>query len=296
MSEALVYLQRGGRRAGTTNAALPNLKKTGVNAHIGCSLRKLRDQGFLRNMQADWYAESLRLTFFALPTWTQRALFAEVVGTPASEQVSRPLQNFHQESGSAFGRHLIVGQTPGRIDFILSDNPTPPVFGAPPLALKDFFWIGELKESISLFDQIIGRAAISVGGALRVAYAITLLRQTETARGAIGILKEQLPTVDFDPQNDADLVYQINHPRLSRTGRKTNRLARWEAIQSGTVQLGLGAMVPVSMSPLAFAARVHIDVNTDADNKVPIADQELADVIAELRSMAVEIAERGDSK
>jgi hypothetical protein len=246
-------------------------------------------------MQGDWYAESLRLTFFVPADWVQRSIFFEITGSQAAEQVVRPPVHLHQEIGNALGALFTVSQQPGRIDLVLSDTPTL-ASGMAAQAPKAFYWAGPLKDCTEAFDRVIAAAVpIVAANALRVAYAITPLKQTETASGAMEVLKDALPTVDFDPQSDTDFVYQINRPRVSRFGYKLNRLARWEVIQSSILNITVGVPATIPMVE-AFAARIYADISTDEKNTKPIPAITLAEVVDEVRAIALEIVDKGDRK
>lgn len=247
-------------------------------------------------MQGDWYAESLRLTFFVLPSWIQRSIFSEITGSPPAEQVVRPPVQFHQETGNALGAQFTVLQQAGRIDFILSDTPNPAGAGTAVQVPKAFFWAGPLRECTATFDRAVAAAVPVVASAMRVAYAIALLKQTETASSAMKVLKQAVPTVDFDPEIDSDFVYQINRPRVSRFGYKLNRLVRWEIIQSSILSITAGAALPIPISA-AFAARVYADVSTDEKNTKPLSEIiTLSEAVDEVRALALDIVHKGDMK
>ena len=169
-----------------------------------------------------------------------------------------------------------------------------PVVGIAGPSAKGFFWAGPLKECSEAFDHITVKAVRVVDGALRVAFSVTLVKQTETVADTMNALKEVLPTVDFDPEVDGDLVYQINRPRVGRLGHKLNRLGRWETIKTSFLSITTGVAMPLPTP--AFAARVYADISTDENNTVLISEPVLSDVVAELQSEAFEIAVKGDTK
>jgi len=140
------------------------------------------------------------------------------------------------------------------------------------------------------------RATALITSATRVAYAITLVRQTESVREAGACLHKFLPTVGFDPNHDCDLVFQVNRPTSDEKGRFINRLAKWESIQLTTLHIGIGVppLPAVPSRPPVYAARIYVDVSTDADNTQPLND--LSELVVELRGHAVSIAENGDTR
>jgi hypothetical protein len=248
------------------------------------------------DMQGNWYAESVRLTFFVPANWTQRPIFSEIVGIPPAEQITRPPLGLHQEAGSALGAYLTVGQQPGRIDIVLSDTPNTSGTAVGQQPPKSFVWAGPLTECIEAFDQTIDVAVKLVDGmAIRVAYAITSLKQVETVQGAMKILKEALPNIDFNPERDVDLIFQINRPREGRLKQKINRLVRWEVLQSNLIRVEMAAAIPM-LAGTTFAARVYADMSTDEKRTIPFNQVDLLDIVKDVRSEALEVLGKGTAK
>ena len=245
-------------------------------------------------MTIEWYAESLRLTFFALPDLVQRPLFVELTGVPPAEQVARPLLKFQQENGNAFGAYVNIIQQPGRVDIVFSDAPdmsASRLFGS---EIKAFFWLGKLDASIAIFESIVSKAIAAIDSAFRVAYAVTALKQVESMTATLNILRECLPRLEFDPETDADLIFQITRPQKARDGRKIIELVRWQSLQA-TVQFHSNvASVALPHTRSAFAAHVYADVSSDAENKTAITGHVLRDLIDDLRAVAVQVVERGE--
>jgi hypothetical protein len=243
-------------------------------------------------MLNDWKAESLRLTFFVQPQWVQRQLFGDVLGIPATEVVARPQLQYHQEVGAALGGQVSIIQQPQRVDFILSEAVTARADARP------FFWIGQLTDSLEEFDRLVEKAVPLIKTPLRVAFAIAAIQESASAAEAMRILRKDLPTVAFDEDNDLDLAFQINRPRRGFHGERINRVSKWETIESTRIQFvaALPPTITASSSPGGFAARVYVDANTEANTVTPIANDDLTDIIRLIRSMAIEIIEKGDVK
>lgn len=135
--------------------------------------------------------------------------------------------------------------------------------------------------------------------ATRVAYSVATIRQAQSVREAVGFLIEYLPTLEIDPARDLDLVFQVNRPTRNARGTLINRLARWEAMQLTSVRVVVGGSLPVSPLPSAppvYAARVYVDVSTDAENTISFTGDDLTAVVRELRAYAIDIAENGDRR
>jgi hypothetical protein len=243
-----------------------------------------------------WYVESLRLSFFGLTEWKPRPIFEQIVDAMPTQITAQPVMRFHQEWGNVSDAYVNITQNLDRLDVVLSDQPTRNTIDPDAAGYRPLFWVGPYGSSIERFDPICERATALANSATRAAYAMSLIRQTENAREAGVRLHEFLPTVAFDPNNDLDLSFQVNRPVRDKEGRYINRLAKWESIQTIMLQVGIGAtpLAPLPSKPPIFAARIYIDVSTDAENTSALNN--LPELARELRSYTREIAENGDSK
>lgn len=243
----------------------------------------------------EWLAESIRLSFIGVPSWTQRPVFAEISGTQPALITAQPMIALHQEAGRVSHAHLNILQLANRIDLLLGDNPTRNTVDPNAPAYKPLFSIGPYRESLALFDSLSAKATGLVNSATRVAFAITLIRQTENARDSVRYLHKLLPRLPVDPDNDLELIFQINRPVHDSRGLLINRLAKWEALQITTMQVGLGASpLPIIPSrPPISAAQAYIDVSTAAENIFPLNN--LSEIVNDLRRYAIELAEHGDT-
>jgi hypothetical protein len=241
-----------------------------------------------------WLAESFRLSFIGVPSWTPRPIFLETTGAQPALTTAQPLVQMHQEAGEVSHAQLSVVQQASRIDFVLGDKPRNP-FDQTALDYKALFSIGPYREGLELFDSISAKAISLVSSAVRVAFSITLIRQTDNAQESIRCLHKLVPRLPVDPNNDLDLVFQINRPVHGSQGQLINRLAKWESLQITTVQVGVGAAsLPIVPSrPPVSAAQVYIDVSTDAANISPLGN--LSELVNELRRHATKLAEAGDT-
>lgn len=240
-----------------------------------------------------WLAESFRLSFIGVPNWTQTPVFADISGAQPALITAQPMVQLHQEAGSVSHAHLNVVQQANRIDLVLGDKPTQNTVDPNAPGYKAFFSIGAYRENLELFDLLSAKAVALVSSAMRVAFAITLIRETENAHESIRYLHQFVPSLPIDPSNDLDLIFQINRPVHDSRGLLLNRLVKWEALQITTMQVGIGAaLMPILPSrPPVTAAQVYIDVSTDAQNMSPLSD--LPEVVSELRGHAVKLAESG---
>jgi hypothetical protein len=241
-------------------------------------------------MLVDWYAESFRLTVFVGPNWNRRPLFQELVGlAPQELSENVPLQQ-RQEAGIISGAQARVMQQPGRIDVLLSDIPTRNTINPAASDYKKFFWIDKLEPGVDLFDQITKNVGVIGAAAQRIAYVPTLLWPCDSTKIAMSTLQKMLPLVQFNPDIDTDLVWYINRPRDVEGIGTINRYSKWNIVQAGFLMLGAERPSP---PPTEFAARVELDINTSATNE-EVRSNEILKMVQLLRSLALEIAEKGD--
>ncbi|MGJ4945136.1 hypothetical protein ACQR1W_31565 [Bradyrhizobium sp. HKCCYLS1011] len=243
---------------------------------------------------ANWNAESFRLTLFDVADWIQRPIFAEIAASPPAQINAQPPIQFYQETGNLFDAYLSVTQQGNRVDVSLSDEPTRNTIDPSTPGYRPLYYVGPYQSSLAYFDQICDRTTNVFKRAARLAYAITLIRQTSNMPEAMSILRGYLPTIDFDPQTDRDLAFQINRPTHDRAGKLINRLARWETVQLAKIRVMAATVPTVAPGETTFAARAYVDVNTDAENTVPLGD--LPELIRDLRAQAVHMIEHGDTK
>jgi hypothetical protein len=249
------------------------------------------------SLKIGWNVESLRLTFIGVEGWTQRQIFAEIAGVPADQINAQPKLHLHQETGNVGDAYLAVSQQADRIDIVLSDQPTRNTINPAAPDYRPLFWVGPLLESVERFDVLMKRAIPLVSRANRLAYAMVLVHQAGTIHEALEYLHQYLPTVDFDPETDLDLSFQINRPVHDGRGRMINRLAKWQAAQAMLLQLTSTLPMPATSAlPLETFAQLYIDISTDANNTVPITGDELPALVDSLRDHAVVLAEKGDRK
>ncbi|WP_439375384.1 hypothetical protein [Bradyrhizobium sp. DASA03120] len=242
-----------------------------------------------------WLAEGLRLSFFGVSGWSQRAIFKEISGVEPAATTAQRMMQVYQEAGDVSHAHLTIVQQANRIDVVLGDRPTQNTVDPSLPGYKPFFSIGPFRQSLESFDSFAGKAVALLPNAIRVAYAITLIRPTSGSKEAIRAIHKLIPRIPVDPENDTDLLFQINRPTRDDRGLLINRLAKWEALQVTTVRVNpMGGPIPIMpATPPVSAAQIYIDANTDAGNIVPLNN--LSELLSELRQHAVKLAEAGEA-
>ena len=239
-------------------------------------------------MPFDWYAESLRVTFFVGNDRRQEALFATIAGTPPQETVERAPQHLRQDVGQVSGSRLAVVQQQGRVDVHLLGISQDTAFS----------WIGSFAEALKIFNPLVDKAAAAMYNPSRIAFAPTLILPADTFSAANMTLRSLLPLVTFDPANDTDIVWQINRRRPSRIRGTINRLAKWEVLQVQLVTISstnaVPTATPIVAEPPVSAVRLSIDINTDPTITTAIVGTAIGQTLDELRAHAIEISEKGD--
>jgi hypothetical protein len=251
-------------------------------------------------MPIDWYVESFRLTFFVGAEWTQRPLFAELTGIEPTERSEKTIPIPTRQESGGFGEvHVRTIQQPGRLDILMTDVPTRNVSDPEAPDYKAFFWIAKLVSAFAMFDEITAKVPHFTSPLLRIAYVPTLICRASDARGTMQLLRQALPLVQFDPEIDTDLFWQINRPRSVDGIGKINRVSKWNALQTHLVPVPISGVAGqqaaiLAIPPLAeFAVRAEFDVNTAPTNP-EISPDAVKNIINVLRSFAIEIAEYGD--
>jgi hypothetical protein len=245
-------------------------------------------------MPVDWYAESFRLSLFVSPNWIRRPLFEEIAGVEPQEWTEKVQLQTRQETGLFFGGQLNIIQQPGVLIIQLADTPTRNINDPTALEYKKFYWIDKLVPALTIFDRISNNIRNLNSPVYRVGYAPTLIFPTNDRTSAMRTLKEMLPLLQFDPDIDTDLVWNINRPRRMEPVGVVNRLSRWNTLQAGFLRITGPELSALPLPPpTEFAARLELDINTPHSIQEMQADS-IPGVIQTLRSLALEIADKGD--
>lgn len=125
-------------------------------------------------------------------------------------------------AGPFAGTHLVVQNTPVRIDFTI--QPIPPAATGVPS-----FLAGNAEELITLLEGKVPQVCEIVGSARRIALAGALFLEAEGRTHAYELLKGLLKSVAVNPQRMRDLTYAVNWPVVSAGGFELNRLTTWSA-------------------------------------------------------------------
>lgn len=234
----------------------------------------------------DWLTSSVRFTGFSTNTADGDIVsFEKLTGLPADEINARPAQAIRQETGSHGPYRLIVGCQPGRFDIVLAKPPS--------AELEEIIHIGAFDEALAALIELMQPWMKGVSTLKRVALAPTLAKSAKDGLEAQRLMKRLLPKLDFDPELDRDILWQINRPRLSTAipQLSINRLSKWQILQIQV--LTVGASGAQSTAPTSLL-QLDLDINTSAENQAAIASELLPRMVSELGSIAQEIMLKGD--
>lgn len=244
-----------------------------------------------------WQAESLRLTAFPTPAaeFAEPSWWKNLVGEPPEKRLSTPRTSSLQEQGPFAGGTLVLTVNPLRIDWAL--RPTQEETQSEPQA---FLTISSFTESLARFSALIGRwfDEQMCPPLKRLALGAVLVLPVASLRQGYEQLSEYLPAVKLSIDGSSDFFYQINRPRVSKSGvhnLNINRLSRWSVFTWQAALLGIipGA-VETKISRPDFACRLELDINTAADFVGTLPDEQRGKILEELGLFALEIVQKGD--
>lgn len=205
-----------------------------------------------------------------------------------------PKRGAVQEEGKFDGGRLILSVQPMRIDWVVSAHI---VEGN---ELETFPTIGPFSESLRTFLVLIERwlQSETAPPVKRIALGAVLLQAVENKHMGYEQIAKYLRTVQIDPSNSSDFLYQINRPRVSASGivdLKINRLSKWSVSGWRSALLAVTpASVEQAMGPESFACRLEFDINTAADFVGSLPRDGLSKIVRELANLGQEIARDGD--
>ncbi len=250
-------------------------------------------------MSEFWGAVLLRLTAFIgeQAEGAHSGWWESVTGRPPEHEETRRLQaTYHYDGsilvgGSASGI-LNLDVSPGRVDWVLVKDVAPQQ-----LESLQSSALGPLVPTIDGFQALLsswfGLAGCSVN---RLALGAQLCGPSVGKIEGYRALGTFLPDVKIDTEGSSDFLYRINRPRPSlvlQDGTPVNRLSLWSvsALRVSVLRTDGGQ---TAMFPEEATCTLELDINTGQTRSTAIPSGILADLLKELRSLLVEIAELGD--
>jgi hypothetical protein len=237
----------------------------------------------------DWSAVTLRVTAFLSPSSEVEGQnwWPEIVGEKPSKRQEEPRKGISQEEGPFANGKLILVTQPQRIDWLYKFT-------------EEFEPIGLFAETIDQFIPSMLRWLEFAPSIMRLAFGATLIIPVENPASGNRLFSSFLHYVQIDSENSADLLYQINRPRPSKTDITDlviNRLSKWNVM---LLQNAVLSLIPNLQNAANIATRttwlcdLTLDINTAAEFQGELPKAQLPNLLNELTTLAQEIAREGD--
>ncbi len=245
-----------------------------------------------------WLSEVFRLTsFFRNSDRLDTSKWWEtVVGELPDNRNAQPKIGVFQDQGPYESGQLIMSAQPGRVDWLFI-----PSFDKQ-IGMPNLLELPPYHSKKELFLQIVDRWFEICPPTIRVAYGLVLNKPVSDKKSGYRELSKYLSTIQMDPENSSDFLYQINRRRLSKNipGLQLNRLSKWTVASAEITQIPIGAVIiPTADSNqqtnIRFA-RLELDINTAQEFTKTIPNENISSIFIELAELADEIAELGDIK
>lgn len=243
-----------------------------------------------------WLVETLRLTAFpsAGATVEPRDWWEHVVGEAPETRNIQPRINSVQEEGEFFGGRLILTVQPQRADWLFIPA-FEPHFGAP-----DFAQLRPFPDSLAILRKLSSQWLERSPLLQRLAFGAVLDIPTDSRPAGYRQLAQYLPSVQIDPEDSSDFLYQINRRRVSRIMPElsVNRLSKWSVATAKFLQVAVGDVpgrieIPSEEYTLV---RAELDINTAHEYRGTLPARLLPDLFEELIELGKEISTKGDAK
>jgi hypothetical protein len=235
---------------------------------------------------AEWSAEQIRLTAFALPGAANPMLerwWEAIVGTPPDEATTNLKMGLRTLAGSFHTGKLILKLELNRIDWLFVPQGPDPATGLS----GEFPSLGPIHENLKLFTDITERwlNQDDIPDLVRIAFGAIVTHPEPDRRSAYLRLPDYLP-LRIDPES-TDFNLQINVPSVTRTGidgLRINRLSRWAIMGLARVafQAEGGGIGATTSQYVNHALRVEVDINTSGDLRTALPRERLIDLYREL--------------
>lgn len=246
-----------------------------------------------------WQVETLRLTAFstALPDLSSIKWWETVTGEPSETKTLQQRTGRLQETGRIKGGfcNLSLECQPQRIDWLFS-----PIV-KDDQELKSFPTFVSLPDGLKIYEEMLLPWIAQCPTLNRVAFGAALTQPVENRRAGYQTLAKLLPAVELDPEGSSDFSYQINRPRVSKSGvqnLRINRLSRWGVVRLSGIMVQVTAGQPTARvfesSQEVNACRVELDINTSPQFQGTFPSETLASLVKELMDLGIEIASNGD--
>jgi hypothetical protein len=240
----------------------------------------------------EWLVESLRATIFPVPgvasspdTW-----WRDTIGTDPETRTVKPATREHLEEGPFDGGKLgLIINSLGVIQWQVTPEPPRELPAGIPSA-------GALLALLPPFMAALEKWLPMSPVASRLALGVVVHAPVPGHREGYERLGTYLRQyVTLDPEGSSDFLYRINRPRASTTpvqGLRINRLSTWAVAKLTLLATSVAIQGRVGVEH--YACRVDLDINTVPTFEGTFGPAVMAEVIGELRQLALEILAEGD--
>ncbi|NOT24084.1 MAG: hypothetical protein HOP22_15365 [Nitrospiraceae bacterium] len=242
-----------------------------------------------------WSPQQLRLTVFPdkLFDLPEPGWWVKLLGEPPEERKVKSKELSQVEQGGFRKGKLMLNITAARIDWTY----TAPISDEMEIDMSmGMPTLGSFESALDDFRSIVGRWLTEMCPAIaRMAFGAILLYPAENHEKGYELLGKYLPEMRVDPQGSSDLLYQINRPRVSKTGiseLRINRLSKWGVLKAQVHLFSAGKGVIKDLG--AFATRLELDINTNQDFGGELPQEKLNLLFEELIDLGREIGVKGD--
>lgn len=221
-----------------------------------------------------------------------------IVGTPPEQQESQPRVGVTRDIGTVLegSAGLELRRSPGRVDWLL----TPVLQVIVPINAQPstFPSIGEVEDVSTSFSNLLFPRAAQSYDAVRFALGLTAHRHAASKEASYAELESLSKKTKFDIKGASDFLYQINRYRISTAvpGLMVNRLLRLSCAAVTDMQIAFPTEGSHSRNTglPTFVTRMDLDINTEATRREPIPAAQRELLLAELKSLALEMLREGD--
>lgn len=244
---------------------------------------------------SEWQAGRLRLTAF-VPVSVRVGdvrKWQDLVGQPPDSSSYRPKMESLEEQGPFEKGELQFNMVPGRIDWLYGAISTTEQLAERMPAL------GAFATEVVTFRKIVESWLENPIPILRLAVGSELFIPVPDRDAGYEQLAKYVQHAVRVDLNSSDFLYQINRPRVTRSGvegLRINRLSTWRVIMLRLkMKYTSGGQTVDREGEQLHALHVTTDVNTSPEYGKELPQDRLVTLFRELVELTMEIAEKGDT-
>jgi hypothetical protein len=242
-----------------------------------------------------WKSQQFRLTVFPskVPDIPEPGWWVKLLGELPEEKSIKSKGLSQVESGRFREGRLELSTSAARIDWTysaqVSGEDEPDLSAGIPI-------LGNFEASLEDFKTLAGQWLKEMCPLVsRIAFGAVLLQPVDTHEQGYELLKHYLPRLEIDPKGSFDFLYQINRPRVSKSGisdLRINRLSKWAVVGIQAHFLTAGKSMIMDMG--GFATRLELDFSTHQSFEGDLPVDRVPSIFDELVTLGEEVASLGD--